>query len=86
MYAILFCILLRFISNANAGDSNFVRDYFVQKAVRNVVGFSCGDITSMSGVIIKISESNCLQRNEHFLKLDIFKKICVSLLFSFYRR
>lgn len=48
MYVILFFILLRFISNANAGDSDFVRDYFVHKAVRNVVGFSCGDLTSMS--------------------------------------
>ncbi|XP_070163020.1 ionotropic receptor 75a-like isoform X1 [Polyergus mexicanus] len=46
MYAILFFTLLRFIFNANAGDSGFVRDYFVHKAVRNVVGFSCGDITS----------------------------------------
>ncbi|XP_029166013.1 ionotropic receptor 75a-like isoform X1 [Nylanderia fulva] len=46
MYAILFFILLRFISNTIAGDSDFVRDYFVHKAVRNVVGFSCGDFTS----------------------------------------
>ncbi|KAL6441403.1 hypothetical protein ACFW04_003550 [Cataglyphis niger] len=46
MYVILFFILLRFISNANARDSDFVRDYFVHKAVRNVIGFSCGDVTS----------------------------------------
>ncbi|XP_019884195.2 uncharacterized protein LOC105254882 [Camponotus floridanus] len=46
MYAILFFTLLRFISNINARDSDFVRDYFIHKAVRNVVRFSCGDITS----------------------------------------
>lgn len=66
MYVIFFFILLRFISNANARDSDFVRDYFMHKAVRNVVRFSCGDITSMFDVSIKISEikiSNYLKRN-----------------------
>lgn len=45
-YKILLLALLQFISNANAGVSDFIRDYFVHKAVRNVVGFSCGDLTS----------------------------------------
>lgn len=45
-YKIFFFALLQFISNTNAGDSEFIRDYFVHKAVRNVVGFSCGDLTS----------------------------------------
>jgi len=43
---VIFFALLQFTCNANAGDSDFIRDYFVNKAVRNVVGFSCGDFTS----------------------------------------
>ncbi|XP_018339201.1 PREDICTED: uncharacterized protein LOC108746756 [Trachymyrmex septentrionalis] len=43
---VIFFALLRFTCNVNAGDSDFIRDYFVNKAVRNVVGFSCGDFTS----------------------------------------
>ncbi|XP_011882970.1 PREDICTED: uncharacterized protein LOC105570411 [Vollenhovia emeryi] len=41
-----FLALLQFACNVNAADSDFIRDYFVNKAVRNVVGFSCGDFTS----------------------------------------
>lgn len=46
MYVAFFFVLLQFICNVNAGDSDFIRDYFVNKAVRNVVGFSCGDFMS----------------------------------------
>ncbi|CAD1469411.1 unnamed protein product, partial [Heterotrigona itama] len=42
MYAVLL-ILLQFVLISNAQDHVFVRDYFVYKKVRNVVGFSCGD-------------------------------------------
>ncbi|KAK9300689.1 hypothetical protein QLX08_006721 [Tetragonisca angustula] len=42
MHAVLL-ILLQFILTSNAQDHAFVRDYFVYKKVRNVVGFSCGD-------------------------------------------
>ena len=42
MYTVLL-ILLQFILISNAQDHVFVRDYFVYKKVRNVVGFSCGD-------------------------------------------
>lgn len=90
MYAILFFTLLRFISNANARDNDFIRDYFMHKAVRNVVRFSCGDITSMSNVSVKISEikiSNYLKRKfkiyRYFLK-NI--SLSPSFLFSFYHR
>lgn len=90
MYAILFFILLRFISNTNARDSDFVRDYFIHKAVRNVVRFSCGDITSMSDVFVKKSEikiSNYLKRNFKIYRYFL-KNISLSpaLLFSFYHR
>ncbi|XP_036149728.1 ionotropic receptor 75a [Monomorium pharaonis] len=45
-YLALFLVFSRFTCNADPGDSEFIRDYFVKKAVRNVVGFSCGDFTS----------------------------------------
>lgn len=45
-YTAFFFISLQFACNVNAADSDFIRDYFVTKAVRNVVGFSCGDFTS----------------------------------------
>ncbi|XP_011328980.1 ionotropic receptor 75a [Ooceraea biroi] len=38
-------VLMRFACNVNADDSEFIREYFLHKAVRNVVGFSCGDVT-----------------------------------------
>lgn len=47
MYVALFA-LLRFVFNVNADDNDFIRDYFVHKAVRNVVGFSCGNFISRS--------------------------------------
>lgn len=43
MYTVLF-VLLQFVLISNAQDHVFIRDYFVYKKVRNVVGFSCGDI------------------------------------------
>lgn len=43
----IFFILLQFLSISNAQDHIFIRDYFLYKKVRNVVGFSCGDIISM---------------------------------------
>lgn len=46
MYVAFFFALLQFTYNVKAGDSDFIRDYFLKKAVRNVVGFSCGDFTS----------------------------------------
>lgn len=46
MYMAFLFALLQFTCNVKAGDSDFIRDYFVKKAVRNVVGFSCGDFTS----------------------------------------
>lgn len=81
MYAIFFFILLRFISNANARDSDFVRDYFIHKAVRNVVRFSCGDVTSMSDVSVKISEIKILNYNlrETLKFIDIFYEIFLSV-------
>ncbi|XP_025989808.1 ionotropic receptor 75a isoform X3 [Solenopsis invicta] len=45
-YVALFLAFSRFTCNVNAGDSDFIRDYFVNKATRYVVGFSCGDFTS----------------------------------------
>ncbi|XP_034195536.2 uncharacterized protein LOC117611629 [Osmia lignaria lignaria] len=41
--SIIFLLLLQFILISNAQDHIFIRDYFVHKKVRNVVGFSCGD-------------------------------------------
>lgn len=40
--------LLHLASNArvDADDNDFIRDYFVHKAVRSVVGFSCGNAAS----------------------------------------
>lgn len=43
----IFFILLQFLSISNAQDHIFIRDYFLYKKVRNVVGFSCGDTISM---------------------------------------
>lgn len=45
IYVILI-VLMRLVSNVNAGDGEFIREYFLHKTVRSVVGFSCGDITS----------------------------------------
>lgn len=39
----IFFILLQFLLISNAQDHIFIRDYFLYKKVRNVVGFSCGD-------------------------------------------
>ncbi|KAL0105244.1 hypothetical protein PUN28_016714 [Cardiocondyla obscurior] len=46
MYTVFFFVILKFTCNVDAKDSDFIRNYFVNKAVRNVVGFSCGDFTS----------------------------------------
>ncbi|XP_026673943.1 ionotropic receptor 75a-like isoform X1 [Ceratina calcarata] len=40
---IFFVILVSFILTSSAHDHLFIRDYFVYKQIRNVVGFSCGD-------------------------------------------
>ncbi|XP_025157243.1 uncharacterized protein LOC105184270 isoform X1 [Harpegnathos saltator] len=56
-YAVALFALLRFASNADADDSDFIRDYFVHKAVRSVVGFSCGNSTSDFHLMKKLSRA-----------------------------
>lgn len=36
-------VLLGMVLVSSAQDHIFIRDYFLHKRVRNVVGFSCGD-------------------------------------------
>jgi len=49
VYVVL-VILTRLASDVKAGEDEFVREYFQHKAVRNVVGFSCGDVTSRCAI------------------------------------
>ena len=60
MHAVLL-ILLQFILTSNAQDHAFVRDYFVYKKVRNVVGFSCGDTIGkqLFSLIMELWNVNC---------------------------
>jgi len=43
---VVLVILTRLACNVKAEEDEFVREYFQHKAVRHVVGFSCGDVTS----------------------------------------
>ncbi|XP_033314973.1 ionotropic receptor 75a-like [Bombus bifarius] len=63
MYTVLF-VLLQFVLISNAQDHVFIRDYFVYKKVRNVVGFSCGDIVERNvNVKILSLEKMIVRRN-----------------------
>ncbi|XP_014475985.1 PREDICTED: uncharacterized protein LOC106745165 [Dinoponera quadriceps] len=55
-YVALFASLC-LASNVRAADGDFVRDYFVHKAVRSVVGFSCGNPTNDFNFVKKLSSA-----------------------------
>ncbi|XP_076294007.1 ionotropic receptor 75a [Lasioglossum baleicum] len=71
MYVIFFS-LLQFALLSTAQDHVFIRDYFVHKRVRNVVGFSCGDTAGDFDLLKTLSTTGIFTIiREPTIKIDI---------------
>nr|XP_031838888.1 ionotropic receptor 75a-like [Nomia melanderi] len=71
MYAV-FLFLSQLTLFSTAQDHVFIRDYFVHKRVRNVVGFSCGDIESDFDLLKTLSTTGIFTiMREPTIKIDI---------------
>ncbi|XP_043677423.1 ionotropic receptor 75a-like [Vespula pensylvanica] len=50
-------ILLYVVLHSYAEDNDFISDYFAFKNVKNIVGFSCGDVTSNFNLLRKLNHA-----------------------------